>query len=79
MGLELPPARRQNNVRQEGLLTERLHIVEEHRVMIIPLQTEVLGGHSSLLFFASHFTIYSSAGLAEVVADDLCNCETELI
>ena len=42
MCLELPPARRQNNVRQEGLLTERLDIVEEHRVMIIPLQTKVL-------------------------------------
>ena len=57
MGLELPPARRQNNVRQEGLLTERLDIVEEHRVMIIPLQTEVLGGHSSLLCFPLHYLL----------------------
>ena len=52
MGLELPPARRQNNVRQEGLLTERLDIVEEHRVMIIPFETKVLRRHSLLLLLA---------------------------
>ena len=53
VGLEQAPAGGQDYVRQERLLTQRLDIVTENRMVIIPFETEVLGGHyvlcSSLL------------------------------
>ena len=47
VGLEQTPAGRQNYVRQERLLAQRLHIVTENRMVIIPFETKVLRGHGS--------------------------------
>ena len=52
VGLEHAAAGRQDHVCEEGFLTERLDIVEEHRVMIIPFETKVLRRHSLLLLLA---------------------------
>ena len=52
VGLEQVPAGGQDYVRQERLLTQRLDIVTENRMVIIPFETEVFRGHSFLLCWA---------------------------
>ena len=69
MGLEQAPAGGQDYVRQERLLTQRLDIVTENRMVIIPFETEVLGGHYVLLCFTLNSLLLAEGRLY------LCNCD----
>ena len=52
------PSGGQKYVSQEGFLTQRFNVGEENIVVIIPLETEILPRHCSLIYFKrvySHF------------------------